>query len=314
MFKEEEDDDNEQPSSPKTRASSLLSNHLIPLDDDDELPDLSSPIKSFGQRRTSNLFSRNDDDELPDLDDIDDISSKQPKSTKSVTKNLKRKNKSFFESDEEDSLSRSNKNKSKAKAKKHKTSYEAHCSKDDEDEAFPDYNQSSKKRRTNNRYCEDEYDMNDSFIDDEEDNDSAVSRKKFKKKNQEEESYPDKESFSEANDQSSVYLAQHRAVLEKQKKPQGYNTDNIGEDLEFKEKLNRIDQTRNPVKEEMIQNLKQEPSVAIDPNNPALLSEPIEDEGEELSPVETFIAYKPKKLTFGLPHPDLVVETVRNLI
>ena len=311
MFKEEDDDD-EIPSSPKTRASSLLSKNLITLDDDDELPDLSSPItKSVCQRRTSNLFSRNDDevdDELPD------ISSKQPNSTKSVTKNLKRKNKYFLESDEEDSLSGSNKNKSEAKAKKHKTSYEAHCSKDDKDEAFPDYNQSSKKRRTNNRYCEDEYDTNDSFIDDEEDNDSAVSRKKIKKKKREEESYSDNESFSEANDESSVSLAQHRAVLERQKKPQGYNTDNIGEDLEFKEKLNRIDQTRNPVKEELIQNTKQEPTVAIDPNNPALPSEPIEDEGEELSPVETFIAYKPKKLTLGSPHPDLVVETVRNLV
>ena len=61
----------------------------------------------------------------------------------------------------------------------------------------------------------------------------------------------------------------------------------------------------------------QKPDVTVTTNQnyptaPTLESN--EDEGDEINPVETFIVYKPKKLKKGLSHPDIVVETVRDLI
>ena len=150
------------------------------------------------------------------------------------------------------------------------------------------------------------YEPNDSLTDENTDDDLAVSRKHSKGKKFHESSSTDNEETS-----SEKNFTQHRAILDRQIQPQGYNTDNIGEDSAFKEELIRKEQKTSDA--DFIQ--KPDVTVTPDQNNPtAPTLESNVDEGDEINPVETFIVYKPKKLTKGLPHPDVVVETVRYLI
>ena len=274
------------------------------------------------------LEQEDDDDELPDI-------SLTPINTYDKSAKKLKKYKLLENDDDEDSLLIKSKRNSetrsnpKARGKNRVISYSAHCSKDDDDnedeeeenddEYLPSLNKSYNKKKTysrkqNNKYCEDEYDMNDSFIDDDTENDPAVSRKRAKHKKHDDTSSSENESI-ESFKSDDDYLAQHRAVLEKQKKTQGYNTDNIGEDLAIKNELNRNEQVANSEnlsnQLEQKYNPNQELTVSVDPNNPTLPSEPIEDEGEEISPIETYVVYKPKKLTIGKVHPDVVVETVK---
>jgi len=159
--------------------------------------------------------------------------------------------------------------------------------------------------------------MNDSFIDDETEEDKDVSRKKSKNKYRDVTSSFENESAKNANsdDDLTISLTQHRAVLEKQKKTQGYNTDNIGEDSAIKDELNRNEQVTSNIilKDEFKQKqvLNQDTTMPVEINNPTYPLETNDDEGEEINPVETFIVYKPKKSKIGRAHPDVVVETVK---
>ena len=190
-------------------------------------------------------------------------------------------------------------------SKKTTSSYKAHFSKynqEDDDEYFPD----SKNERNNNKLKNEKYEPNDSLTDDNTDDDLAVSIKHSRIKKYHEPSSTDNEESS-----SEFFFTQHNTILDRQKKHQGYNTDNIGEDLAFKDELKRKELTTSNA------DLIQKPDVTVTTNQnyptaPTLESN--EDEGDEINPVETFIVYKPKKLTKGFPHPDVVVETVRYFI